>query len=83
MRSWIWDLDGTLLDSYAVIVIPDTRTGTARLRWAPSKFSTLIAQLPSNYELNVIAANSNWLMVEDPTSGKIGYIATKYTAVAN
>ena len=66
--------------AYTVRVVPDTRTGTARLRWAPSKMSTLMAQLPSNYELNVIAANSNWLMVEDPSSGKIGFIASKYTA---
>ena len=38
-------------------------------------------QLPANYELNVLAANSNWLMVEDPGSGKIGFIAAKYTAI--
>ena len=66
--------------AYTVRVVPDTRTGTARLRWAPSKNSTLIMQLPANYELTVLAANSNWLMVEDPTSGKIGFIAAKYTA---
>ena len=64
---------------YSVRVVPDTRTGTARLRWAPSKHSKLIAQLPANYTLQVIAESSNWLMVQDPTSAKIGYIATKYT----
>ena len=64
---------------YTVKVVPDTRTGTARFRWAPSKHSTLISQLPANYELSVIAASSNWLMVQDPGSGKIGYIATKFT----
>jgi hypothetical protein len=68
------------VDSYSVIVVPDTRTGTARFRWAPSKNSTLIAQLPANYELTVLAASSNWIMAQDPTSGKIGYIAAKYTA---
>ena len=65
---------------YTVRVVPDTRTGTARLRWAPSKNSLLIMQLPAGYELNVLAASSNWLMVEDPGSGKIGYIAAKYTS---
>ena len=65
--------------SYTVKVVPDTRTGTARLRWAPSKNSTLIALLPANYELTVIAASSNWLMVQDPGSGKIGFIATKFS----
>ncbi len=37
-------------------------------------------QLPANYELTVLAANSNWLMVQDPVSGKIGYIASKFAA---
>ncbi len=64
---------------YTVKVVPDTRTSTARLRWAPSKFSTLITHLPLNYELTVLAANKNWLMVRDETSGKVGYIAVKYT----
>ena len=64
---------------YNVKVVPDTRTGTARLRWAPSKNSSLLAQLPANYELSVIASSSNWLMVEDTATGKIGFIATKYT----
>ena len=68
------------VDSYTVTVVPDTRTGTARLRWAPSKNSTLVSLLPAGYSLTVLAANSNWLMVEDPTTMKIGYIAAKYTA---
>lgn len=68
------------VDSYTVIIVPDTRTGTARFRWAPSKHSTLIAQLPANYELTVLAASSNWIMAKDPGSGKIGFIAKQYTA---
>ena len=64
---------------YTVSVVPDTRTGTARLRWAPSKNATLVEQLPRGYELTVIAASSNWLMVRDETNGKIGYIAAKFT----
>ena len=69
------------VSEYTVRVVPDTRTGTARLRWAPSKHSSLIAQLPANYELTVLAANSNWLMVKDPMTGKIGYIASKFTSM--
>ncbi len=68
-------------EAYTVKVVPDTRTGTARLRWAPSKNANLVAQLPANYELTVLAASSNWLMVQDPASGKIGFIAAKYTAL--
>jgi len=65
---------------YTVKVVPDTKTGTARLRWAPSKFSTLIAYVPANYQLTVLASNKDWLMVRDESNGKIGYIAAKYTA---
>ena len=70
------------VSAYTVLVVPDTRTGTARLRWAPSKNSTLVAQLPANYELTVLAASRDWLMGQDPTTGKIGFIAAKYTALA-
>ena len=67
------------VESYTVSVVPDTRTGTARLRWAPSKNSTLVSLVPAGYQLTVLAANSNWLMVEDPGTQKIAFIATKYT----
>ena len=65
--------------AYTVTVVPDTRTGTARLRWAPTKNSTMIAQLPAGYELTVLAENSNWLMVQEPATNRIGFIAAKYT----
>ncbi len=64
---------------YTVQVVPDTKTGTARLRWGPSKHSTLVTYLEAGHELTVLASNKNWLMVRDEASGKIGYIATKYT----
>ncbi len=64
---------------YSVYVNPDTKSGTARMRWAPSKNSTLLALLPANYELKVLAANQNWLMVQDPATQKIGFIAVKFT----
>lgn len=66
--------------SYTVKVVPDTKTGTARLRWGPSKFAALVTYLESGHELTVLASNNSWLMVRDEASGKIGYIATKYTA---
>ena len=68
-------------EPYTVAVMPDTRTGTARFRWAPSKNATLISQLPAGYQLTVLAANSNWLMVEDPNTSQIGYIAAKFAVV--
>lgn len=64
---------------YTVRVVPDTKTGTARLRWAPSKHATLAAYLSAGYELTVLASNKNWLMVRDESNGVIGYIAVKYT----
>ncbi len=68
------------VNSYTVKVVPDTRTGTARLRWAPSKNATLLALVPANYELTVLASNASWLMVQDHVTHNIGWIAKKYTA---
>ena len=69
-----------LATPYTVKVVPDTKTGTARLRWGPSKFATLVTYLESGHQLTVLASNKSWLMVRDDASGKIGYIAVKYTA---
>ena len=64
---------------YTVVTVPATRTGTVNLRWGPSKNTRLVMKAPADYELTVLAQSSNWLMVRDNATGKICYIAKKYT----
>lgn len=67
------------VDSYTVITVPANRTGTVNLRWGPSKNTNLVMKAPADYELTVMAESKNWLMCSDPATGKICYVARKYT----
>ena len=67
------------VDRYTVITVPTTRTGTVNLRWGPSKNTSLVMKAPADYELQVLAESRNWLMCEDAATGKIVYVARKYT----
>jgi len=66
-------------ERYSVLIVPPTRIGTVNLRWGPSMNSSLVAKVPADYELQVLAENKNWLMCEDPASGRIVYVVRKYT----
>ena len=66
-------------EPYSVVAVPTTRTGTVNLRWGPSKNTNLVAMVPADYELTVLAESKNWLLVSDPLTGKISYVARKYT----
>jgi hypothetical protein len=67
------------VQSYTVITVPANRTGTVNLRWGPSKNTNLVAKVPADYELTVLAESKNWLLVNDPLTGKISYVARKFT----
>jgi len=66
-------------EPYTVLCVPTTRTGTVNLRWGPSKNTNLVAKVPADYELTVLAESKNWLLVNDPLTGKISYVARKFT----
>ncbi len=67
------------VDSYTVLAVPANRTGTVNLRWGPSKYTNLVMKVPADYELTVLAESKNWIMCSDPATGKICYVARKYT----
>ena len=67
------------VQSYTVITVPANRTGTVNLRWGPSKNTNLVMKAPADYELEVLAESKNWLMCSDPATGRICYVARKYT----
>jgi hypothetical protein len=67
------------VQSYTVITVPANRTGTVNLRWGPSKNTNLVMKAPADYELTVLAESRNWLMCSDPATGRICYVARKFT----
>lgn len=66
------------VESYTVTVRPARASGWAYMRWYPSKNADPIATFGANYELTVIAELTDWYQVEDPATGKVGFIYKSY-----
>ena len=61
---------------------PERATGWVNLRYAPNEKATLIRQVRRNEMLTVIGETDRWYQVEDPQTGKIGYISRFYVSTA-
>ena len=61
-------------DSYTVYVLPPRASGWVTLRWAPSAAAEVIATYGAKEELKVIKELTEWLQVEDPDTGDVGFI---------
>ena len=67
-------------EPYKITVRPVRASGWANVRYAPSKKSELVSTLRANKQLLVIAELQDWYQVEDPDTGAVGYISTKFVA---
>ncbi len=67
-----------VLNPYAVEARPSRASGWVNLRWAPSTETTRIATCKQGKELLVLAELRNWYQVQDPETGMIGFISSKY-----
>ncbi len=63
---------------YTVVARPSRASGWVNLRWAPATEAELITTCPQGKELTVIAELKSWYQVEDPDTGMIGFISSKY-----
>lgn len=61
-------------DPYTVYVLPPRASGWVTLRWAPSTAAEVIATYGAKEELKVIKELAEWLQVEDPDTGDVGFI---------
>ncbi len=66
------------VEPYLVTVRPTRVTGWVNMRWAPSKNSTLMATYKANDQLLVIRETKNWLQVQDPETGNVGFISKSF-----
>lgn len=65
-------------EGYSVTVHPTRGSGWVNMRFAPSKQSELMATYRNNDQLVVIGELKDWYQVEDPATGNVGYISTKF-----
>ena len=65
-------------EPYRIIVRPTRASGWVNMRFAPSKQAELISTHRTDDELLVIAEYKDWYQVEDPDTGAVGYISSKF-----
>lgn len=68
------------VEPYKVQVRPTRVSGWVNMRWAPSKSSELMATYKANSTLTVIKELTNWVQVEDPDTGDVGFINRVFIA---
>ena len=65
---------------YSITVRPVRASGWANVRFAPSKQAELVSTHKDGEQLLVIAELKDWYQVENPDTGAVGYISTKFVA---
>ena len=69
---------GVMTYPFTVVARPARASGWVNLRWAPSTQAERMATCPQGKELTGLAVMKNWYQVEDPATGMIGFISSKY-----
>lgn len=65
---------------YKVYSRPTRVTGWINLRWAPSLKAEVIGTYKANTSLMVIKELKNWLQVEDPETGDVGFVKKQFVS---
>ena len=65
---------------YKITVKPTRVSGWVNMRWAPSKSSEILNTYKANDALLVIYETANWLQVEDPETGDVGFVDKAFVA---
>ena len=63
---------------YTVTVRPVRASGWVCMRWLPSRNSAQIATYSGSQQLTVIAELKDWYQVEDPDTGRVGFVYKSY-----
>ena len=64
---------------YLITLKSARSSGSANVRWAPSKQAPLMKAYAPGKEMRVIAElGSDWFQVEDPMTGEVGYVNKAY-----
>jgi uncharacterized protein YgiM (DUF1202 family) len=62
------------VNPYEVTTYHKRSSGTINMRWAPAKNAPLIQSYRSGESLTVLCELKDWYQVEDPETGKVGFI---------
>ena len=63
---------------YTVTLRPTRSSGWVYMRWLPSRNAAQMATFGASYQVTVIAELKDWYQVQDPATGKVGFIYKSY-----
>ena len=63
---------------YTVVVTPAKASCFVNLRWGPDTSTEVIDRLYQGTQLTVVAQSASWAQVQDPVTGKTGYIMRSF-----
>ena len=67
-----------VVEPYSVTVRPVRASGWVYMRWIPSRYGKQIATYGANQQLTVIAELKDWYQVQDPATGRVGFVYKSY-----
>lgn len=68
------------VEPYQILVRPARVTSLVYMRWIPCETGMIVAEYKATEPLTVLKELTNYLMVQDPGTGDIGYIHKKFAA---
>ena len=63
---------------YTITVRPTRASGWVYMRWLPSRNAAQAATYGANQQLTVLAELKDWYQVQDPVTGRVGFIYKSY-----
>ena len=63
---------------YNVTLYPTRSSGWVYLRWVPSRNAQYVTTYSGGQEVQVLAELKDWYQVQDPETGKVGFVYTSY-----
>ena len=66
------------VEPYSVTVRPVRASGWVYMRWIPSRQGKEVATYGANQQLTVIAELKDWYQVQDPATGRVGFVYKSY-----
>ena len=66
------------VEPYRIMIRPARVSSWVNMRWIPSETGMIVAQYKATEELIVLKDMKNYLQVQDPDTGDVGYIHRKF-----
>ena len=77
-KTTSWAASAKPVTPYTITVRPTRASGWVYMRWLPSRNAAQAATYGANQQLTVLAELKDWYQVQDPATGRVGFIYKSY-----